>query len=92
VQEALSNVRKHSGAARVWVNVRQSPPWRVEVRDDGCGFTPSPDTPDGIHVGLRIMRERARRVGADVEVVSAPGAGTRIVMTLPLPERQPLPA
>jgi signal transduction histidine kinase len=38
------------------------------------------------------MRERARRVGADVEVVSAPGAGTRIVMTLPLPERQPLPA
>jgi two-component system nitrate/nitrite sensor histidine kinase NarX len=92
VQEALSNVRKHSGASRVWVNVRQSPPWRVEVRDDGCGFTPSPDTPDGIHVGLRIMRERAQRVGADVEVVSAPGGGTRIVMTLPLPERQPLPA
>jgi two-component system nitrate/nitrite sensor histidine kinase NarX len=93
VQEALSNVRKHSGASRVWVNVWQTPPWRVEVRDDGYGFTPPPpDATDGIHVGLHIMRERARRVDAEVEILSAPGAGTRVVMTLPLPERQALTA
>jgi two-component system nitrate/nitrite sensor histidine kinase NarX len=90
VQEALSNVRKHSRATRVWMNVRQTPPWRVEVRDDGCGFTPSPDSADSIHIGLRIMRERARSVGAQVDILSAPGAGTRVVMTLPLPERQHL--
>jgi two-component system nitrate/nitrite sensor histidine kinase NarX len=91
VQEALSNVRKHSGASRVWVNVRQTPPWRVEVRDDGRGFAPAPDSAGGIRVGLRIMRERARGVGAQVNILSTPGIGTRVVMTLPLPERQHLP-
>ncbi|MDR2155211.1 MAG: type IV pili methyl-accepting chemotaxis transducer N-terminal domain-containing protein [Burkholderiaceae bacterium] len=93
VQEALSNVRKHSGASRVWVNVRRTPPWRVEVRDDGRGFTPpAADAADGLHVGLRIMCERAQRVGAVVEILSAPGAGTRVVMTLPPPEKQALAA
>jgi two-component system nitrate/nitrite sensor histidine kinase NarX len=93
VQEALSNTRKHSGASRVWINLRQTPPWRVEVRDDGRGFTPPPpDMADGLHVGLRIMRERAQRVGAAVDILSAPGAGTRVVMTLPLPGRQALAA
>ena len=37
LQEALSNVRKHAGATQVWLNVRQQPLWRFEVRDDGAG-------------------------------------------------------
>jgi two-component system nitrate/nitrite sensor histidine kinase NarX len=90
VQEALSNVRKHAHAREVWVEVQQAPQWRVEVRDDGCGFDEGGPTPDETHVGLRIMQERAQRIGATVEVASVPGSGTCVVLTLP--ERQPMAA
>ncbi len=84
VQEALSNVRKHAQARQVWVEVQQWPHWRVEVRDDGKGFAGLPHD-DAPHVGLDIMRERAGRIGGTVAVDSAPGAGTRVVLTLPPP-------
>ncbi|HEX6018938.1 MAG TPA: type IV pili methyl-accepting chemotaxis transducer N-terminal domain-containing protein [Burkholderiaceae bacterium] len=87
VQEALSNVRKHARARTVWLRVQRQPRWRVEVRDDGCGFVPGQPAPDETHVGLRIMRERAQRIGASVEVASAPGAGTCVVLSLPEPQR-----
>ena len=90
VQEALSNVRKHAGAHAVWVEVQQAPRWRVEVRDDGQGFDADGGQADETHVGLRIMRERAARIGATVELVSVPGAGTSVALTLP--ERQRLAA
>jgi two-component system nitrate/nitrite sensor histidine kinase NarX len=83
VQEALSNVRKHARAREVWVEVQQSPQWRVEVRDDGCGFEADGSGPDETHVGLRIMRERAQNIGASVEVASVPGSGTCVVLKLP---------
>ena len=87
VQEALSNVRKHARAREVWVEVQQAPQWRVEVRDDGLGFAPGAAEADQTHVGLRIMRERAQRIGAMVEVVSVPGSGTAVALTLPERER-----
>jgi two-component system nitrate/nitrite sensor histidine kinase NarX len=90
VQEALSNVRKHAQASAVWVEVQQSPQWRVEVRDDGLGFEAQGLGPDETHVGLRIMRERAQQIDATVEVESVPGSGTCIVLTLP--QRQGLSA
>ncbi|MDO9095258.1 MAG: type IV pili methyl-accepting chemotaxis transducer N-terminal domain-containing protein [Rubrivivax sp.] len=83
VQEALSNVRKHARAREVWVEVQQSPHWRVEVRDDGCGFATADAGPDETHVGLRIMQERAQRIDASVEVASVPGSGTSVVLSLP---------
>ncbi|HET7864094.1 MAG TPA: ATP-binding protein, partial [Burkholderiaceae bacterium] len=83
VQEALSNVRKHAQARQVWVDVQQAPQWRVEVRDDGLGFAGAGPVPDETHVGLRIMRERAQRIGATVQVDSVPGSGTCVVLTLP---------
>ena len=83
VQEALSNVRKHAQAREVWVEVQQTPQWRVEVRDDGCGFDPDHAGSDETHVGLRIMRERAQNIGAKVEVASVPGSGTCVVLKLP---------
>ncbi|WP_396268114.1 type IV pili methyl-accepting chemotaxis transducer N-terminal domain-containing protein [Ideonella sp.] len=82
VLEALSNVRKHARASTVWVEVQQSLPWRVEVRDDGQGFDTDLATGE-THVGLRIMRERAARIGALVELSSVPGSGTCVVLTLP---------
>jgi len=83
VQEALSNVRKHAGAAHVWLDVQQQPQWRVEVRDDGLGFSNESGSSDETHVGLRIMAERAERLGAQLEVLSTPGRGTSVVLTLP---------
>ena len=57
------------------------------VRDDGCGFEPAASADAGDHVGLRIMRERAARIGADVAVRSQPGRGTEVVLTLPVAQR-----
>jgi len=88
VQEALSNVRKHAGAAQVWLTVQQHPRWRIEVRDDGRGFEPRAKAADETHVGLRIMRERAAGVGAEVDVRSAAGAGTRVVLQWPEAQAQ----
>lgn len=83
VQEALSNVRKHAQASQVWVDVQTQPHWWVRVRDDGHGFDVAAGPPDDTHVGLRIMQERAQRIGAQVDLQSGP-QGT--VMQLRLPE------
>ncbi len=91
VQEALSNVRKHARARHVWLDVAQQPQWRFEVRDDGVGFMPDSGAGDETHVGLRIMAERAERIGAALDVLSTPGRGTSVVLTLPVPARTPLP-
>ena len=83
VQEALSNARKHAKASGIWVDVEREPQWRFTVRDDGCGFDAGQPPGDDLHVGLRIMHERAERIGATVDIASTPGAGTRVVLTLP---------
>ena len=82
LQEALSNVRKHARATRVRVRVQQAPQWSFEVSDDGCGFDMGRSLGAG-HVGLDIMRERAARIGATLELRSRPGDGTRLVLTVP---------
>lgn len=87
VQEALSNVRKHARASQVWLDVQQAPQWRLEVRDDGLGFPDGHGAPDETHVGLRIMAERAERLGAQLDVMSSPGRGTSVVLTLPMMSR-----
>jgi two-component system nitrate/nitrite sensor histidine kinase NarX len=85
LQEALSNVRKHARASMVWLDVQQQPLWRFEVRDDGIGFICEPATLNETHVGLRIMQERAQRIGAVLEVVSTPSRGSSIILTLAAP-------
>ncbi|MEO7760517.1 MAG: type IV pili methyl-accepting chemotaxis transducer N-terminal domain-containing protein [Casimicrobiaceae bacterium] len=86
IQEALSNVRKHARASRVWLSVRQQPQWQFEVRDDGTGFDAEQVDGDS-HVGLRIMAERAEKIGGTLDVVSTPGRGTSIVLTILAPAR-----
>lgn len=81
VQEALSNVRKHAGARRVELLVQQAPHWRFTVRDDGQGFDSGQEAGED-HVGLRIMAERAERIGARLDVHSTPGEGTTVVLRL----------
>ena len=82
VQEALSNVRKHARASHVWLDVQQQPRWRFEVRDDGIGFDAEEPGRSETHVGLRIMAERAERVGATLDVISTPGRGSSVVLEL----------
>ena len=86
IQEALSNVRKHAGArsVRIGLSVYDS---RAEaiVQDDGAGFDPEVlETAEGQKFGLRFMRERAAEVGGSVEVHSAPGEGTQVIIGVPL--------
>lgn len=92
IQEALSNVRKHARASQVWLDVQQQPEWRFEVRDDGVGFVPNNNQLDETHVGLRIMAERAQRIGAGLDVISTPGHGSSIILTLPPPAHPMLKA
>jgi len=82
LQEALSNVRKHAGATHIQLDVVKGARWRFRVRDDGSGFEVR-DTPGESHVGLKIMRERAALIGAQVDVTSEPGQGTTVALTLP---------
>jgi two-component system nitrate/nitrite sensor histidine kinase NarX len=83
IQECLSNARKHSGARSIRVEMERAPQYRFRVIDDGRGFDPASVTSE-MHVGLRIMRERAHRIGATLAVHSLPGAGTEVALQLPL--------
>jgi len=85
VQEALSNVRKHARATEVTVEVVRNDGYLFCVRDNGRGFDPATlaersDT----HVGLRIMRERAHRIGGGLEIRAQPDRGTEVALRLPI--------
>jgi len=86
VQEALSNVRKHAGAARATVTVGRGGDGtlRVEVADDGRGFDrAAPPRPGAPRFGLLMMRERAESVGGRLEIETVPGSGTRLRLEVP---------
>jgi two-component system nitrate/nitrite sensor histidine kinase NarX len=88
LQEALSNVRKHARAKTVEVEVHRGPGYLFIVRDDGRGFDPARPAGEGDeHVGLRIMRERAERIGATIAIASKPGRGTEIALRVPILQR-----
>jgi len=83
LQEALSNVRKHSRATMVKVEVQESPLWIFKVIDDGMGFSISSNSVDSTHVGMSIMRERANKIGAQLDITSTSLHGTCICLALP---------
>ncbi|MCC7103643.1 MAG: GAF domain-containing sensor histidine kinase [Chloroflexi bacterium] len=88
IQEALANVRKHAAARQVVVRLLvvddlAGPRLRALVTDDGRGFDPIA-LPKEAHYGLVTMSERAESVGGSVEIVSAPGSGTRVEIEVPL--------
>ena len=82
MQEALSNVRKHADATHVSLDVQKGARWQFTVRDNGIGFDTSVQHGE-THVGSKIMRERAERIGAQVRVESRKGDGTAVTLTLP---------
>ena len=86
VQEALTNVRKHAGAATATVCLEnQDDCLRITIEDNGRGFDSSRvDRAEGRSFGLRSMKERVERAGGRFSVDSSPGKGTRITVLLPL--------
>jgi two-component system nitrate/nitrite sensor histidine kinase NarX len=87
VREALMNARRHARASRIWIRLERKSEKEIAVvvEDDGCGFVPEAVARQAEgHFGLHIMRARAARLGGQVIVDSAPGQGTRVVLTWPL--------
>jgi signal transduction histidine kinase len=88
LQEALSNIRQHSGSREVAVTLREEAVDGVcmEICDDGRGFDPVRVVPaedgDG-GIGLVGMRERLRLLGGSLEIESAPGGPTLVRAMLP---------
>ncbi|MGD9903313.1 MAG: sensor histidine kinase [Vicinamibacterales bacterium] len=87
-QEALMNVRKHSGAGQVLVRLAAAPrSCQLVVEDDGRGFAfegrLSAEELDDRHCGPSVIKERARLIGAALAVESSPGSGARVEVTVP---------
>jgi signal transduction histidine kinase len=85
-QEGVANAVKHSGAATVKIQLQFSPQQVVLlIEDDGKGFDPDHCIgPNEGHFGLLGIRERAERMGGNANITSAPGAGTRIRVDVPI--------
>ena len=85
VQEALANIATHSGATHARLVVDQSNGYFIFSIEDngsgGCTFTPI----EG-HYGMKIMRERAQRIGGEIKVESSGESGTRVQLFFPEPK------
>jgi two-component system nitrate/nitrite sensor histidine kinase NarX len=94
-QEALANIHKHARAhtVRVLLTRVSGGEHVLLVEDDGIGFRlPEASGKDGEHIGLSIMRERARRIGAELRIESEPEEGTRVELQFSLERRAPVTA
>jgi signal transduction histidine kinase len=94
IQEALTNVRKHSGAASAAVRIAQADgAVTFAIEDNGRGFDPSDAVLDRDGFGLHAMRQRMELIGGTLLTDTASGRGTRVVATVPdAPVRAPLPS
>jgi signal transduction histidine kinase len=94
VQEALTNVRKHSGAATANVRVTaDNGTVTFVVEDDGRGFDVTEELSEQGGFGLHSMRERMEMIGGTLLADSASGRGTRVVAEVPIvPARAPIPS
>jgi signal transduction histidine kinase len=87
VQEAMNNARKHSDASNIWLNLEpDGDRLLITIRDDGAGF----DLQDarnnsnrGGHLGLVSMQERAQQIGAELDIQTEPGRGTKVILRVP---------
>ena len=89
-QEAVVNAIKHARAKHIEVTLGFHPrEVTIHVVDDGCGFDPAQAPADGSHFGLLGLRERAAEIGASLQIDSAPGKGTDVLLRFPLPQEEP---
>jgi signal transduction histidine kinase len=83
-QEAITNASKHAKPTRIDVTLAfDGRNVRLSVEDDGVGFSlGSPANGDRRTFGLVGIKERAELLGGSVEIISAPGEGTRVVVAV----------
>ena len=85
VQEALTNVRKHSSATQVEVKFEsRHNSIKMIIKDNGRGFVIG-----GVNRrhGLSVMKERVQSLGGSLDINTAPGKGTEIQVTVPMHSR-----
>jgi signal transduction histidine kinase len=83
LQEALTNIYKHSGASQVSIHLQQHPDRiQLEIEDNGQGFDPEANTTG---FGLQGMRERTVALNGHFQISSRPDSGCRIHVSIPLP-------
>jgi len=84
-QEALNNAVKHAGASELRLDLHPQPGCvQLTIADDGRGFDPGRHSAsNGGGLGMTTMRERAETVGAQLDIESASGRGTRVTVQLP---------
>lgn len=83
LQEGLVNAMKHAGKSAVVIKIEDEDGMvHLAVEDQGPGFDPQAEVGQD-HVGMRLMKERAARVGGRIEIDSRPGVGTRLEAILP---------
>jgi signal transduction histidine kinase len=84
-REAMVNAIRHARGRSIEVEVDYAP-WelRLRIRDDGRGIDPHIlQSGRAGHIGLAVMRERAGRIGGQLDIISGPGAGTEIELKVP---------
>jgi ligand-binding sensor domain-containing protein/signal transduction histidine kinase len=82
IQEALANISRHSRAKRVDISLVYHPDsLQVNIADDGCGFDMNQKAKG---LGFRSMRDRINSVRGNIQIQSAPGQGTRLIVQLPI--------
>lgn len=94
-QESLANVRKHAKAHTVRVLLTREAGGQhvLLIEDDGVGFSaPADGAQPGERIGLSILEERARRIGAELRIESEPGEGTRVEVMFEVNRRPPRPS
>ncbi|WP_176582462.1 sensor histidine kinase [Salinimonas sediminis] len=81
-QEALTNSVKHAGASAVQLSVLYHHNIvRMQIHDDGCGFAKQQIEPG---IGLSSIEDRAKAFNASLQIDTAPGQGTHIIITVPI--------
>jgi signal transduction histidine kinase len=88
-QEAIQNVKKHSGASHLGVRLEYDErSLTLTVADDGKGFSVGPENSKEGHYGLTGMRERAALIQGKISIASQPGMGATVRLIVPAPEAQ----
>jgi len=90
-QEAVTNVLNHADASTIWLRLRMEPDRLfLTIDDNGCGFELSGAfATEGGHFGLLGMRERAERLGGELDLSSELGVGTHVKVSIPLSSEDP---
>ncbi len=89
VQEACANVKKHAEASQVVISAEEREHHLIlHIQDDGRGCTATTGSPSKGHFGIKMMRDRAKEIGAQFALCSQPGEGMEITVSLPIREER----